>query len=179
MALMHIKNLMQRGALCKGDVVIYKWLKEETQAKDFFAPLRMVEFFMGFMISQVKDGRIYDALGPFPQENVVAVFKPIMAVDKSLLVWKMSEERMCTETLSLLINRLLDVFPEAYLFQDETYFEVLRRRSLTHYDLVEVGAELMAQLEEGRDRGEGKDVVEKFTQIVTRHSPEGDPHRRR
>ena len=179
MALMHIKDLMQRGALCRGDVVIYKWLKEDTQIKDLFAPLRMVEFFMGFMISQVKDGRIYDALGPFPQENVVAVFKPVMAVDKSLLVWKMSEERMCTETLSLLINRLLDVFPEAYLFQDETYFEVLRRRSLTHYDLVEVGAELVAQLERGRDQVEERDVVEKFTQIVTRHSPEGDPHRRR
>ena len=63
---MHIKDLMQRGALCKGDVVIYKWLKEVTQAKDFFAPLRMVEFFMGFMISRPEARIVFiPAFKPF------------------------------------------------------------------------------------------------------------------
>ncbi len=169
---------MRDSAIHRGDVVLYKWLKEGVNRENPFGPIQTVEYFVGFMVSRVERGQIYDALGAFPQENVVAVFKPLMRTDKALLAWKMNEARMCTETLDLLINRLLDIFPDSYLLQDDGYFEIIRRQSLTHYQLVEVLPELVIQMERDRDRVSAQNVVEKFNQMVERRAREEDLRRR-
>lgn len=176
--MMRLKQLMREKSIHRGDVVLYKWVKEGVDRNNPFGPLRSVEYFVGFMVSRVEGGRIYDALGAFPQENVVAVFKPLLRTDKSLLVWKMNEERMCTETLELLINRLLDIFPESYLLSDDGYFEIVRRQSLVHYQLVEVVPELVIQMERDRDRASAQDVMNKFNQMVERRSQAEDLRRR-
>ena len=80
--------------------------------------------------------------------------------------------------MELLINRLLDIFPESYLLSDDGYFEIVRRQSLVHYQLVEVVPELVIQMERDRDRASAQDVMNKFNQMVERRSQAEDLRRR-
>lgn len=178
---MLLKKLVMENAIRRGDVVIYKWFKEETSRDGILGRHRMLEYYVAFMVSLVERGVIHDTLGPFPQENAVAVYKPMIRSDRALATWKKAEERMCTETFELLVNRLLDVFPDAYLLKDDTYFEVVRRQSLTHYQLVEASPEWVAQLERdrsGRESGADVDVMKTFSRIVERRGQDEESRRR-
>ena len=150
--MMLLKDVLHRGDIEKGNVIIYQWKKEEVLQDRLMIQTKLRDFFAAFMVERVEGGLIFDYYGAFPNENIVAVFKPFSPQELSLAMWKRFEARMCTDTIDLLINRLLDIFSEGILIRDHKYFEVKRKESFSAFHLVEVDENLARKLQKEHEK---------------------------
>ncbi len=157
--MMLLKDVLDRGDIEKGNVIIYQWKKEEVVQDKLMIQTKLRDLFAAFMVERVEEAVIFDYYGAFPNENIVAVFKPFTTQEISLAMWKRFEARMCTDTIDLLINRLLDIFSEGILIRDHKYFEVKRKESFSTFRLIEVDENLARKLQKEHDKNR-KDAQE-------------------